>query len=151
MENQANPLDDSFILSPSSETIFVPATAWQRFANMIIDTVAFYFLVFIIFILLGFLFQILSGGTSGLTEGLSYLIIFGIYFFYYVFFENQFGKTIGKMVTKTRVVNLEGVKPSRSTILLRTVCRFIPFEAFTFLGSGHGMHDRLSKTMVVKM
>ena len=36
-------------------------------------------------------------------------------------------------------------------ILVRTFCRYIPFEAFTFLGnkSPIGWHDKLSKTIVV--
>jgi hypothetical protein len=37
-----------------------------------------------------------------------------------------------------------------SQILGRTFSRFVPFEPFSFLGSGHGWHDRWSDTRVVR-
>ena len=60
------------------------------------------------------------------------------------------GKTIGKYITKTVVVMEDGSKPKSSNILLRSLCRLIPFEAFSFLGAkGKGWHDTISKTYVV--
>lgn len=63
--------------------------------------------------------------------------------------ESVFSKTPGKVVKKTKVVNYAGVKPSTSSILIRNVCRMIPFDSFSFLGSDRGWHDTLSKTYVV--
>ena len=49
------------------------------------------------------------------------------------------------------VVNVHGAKPSVNAIIKRTLCRFIPFEPFTFLGlNSRGWHDSFSKTYVVK-
>jgi hypothetical protein len=45
-------------------------------------------------------------------------------------------------------VTLDGSKPGLRTILLRTLCRFIPFEPFSFFGE-RGWHDGLSDTLVV--
>ena len=65
-------------------------------------------------------------------------IYFFVYFFvilclYYFIMELTLGKTIGKFFTGTKVVNLNGGKPNSSEIAIRTLCRFIPFELFTFL------------------
>ena len=37
-----------------------------------------------------------------------------------------------------------------SECALRSICRFIPFNGLSFLGSNRGWHDRFSKTMVVE-
>ncbi len=69
---------------------------------------------------------------------------------YYLPLEIGFGRTLGKMVTGTKVVNEEGRKPSAGQVLGRTLCRFIPFEAFSFLGAQtRGWHDSIPKTWVV--
>ena len=48
------------------------------------------------------------------------------------------------------VVLEDGTKPTTSDIVIRSLCRFIPFEAFSFLGDeGRGWHDSLSDTYVV--
>jgi uncharacterized RDD family membrane protein YckC len=69
---------------------------------------------------------------------------------YYTVLEGLTSRTLGKFVTGTHVVTDEGLKPSFPAILGRTLCRFIPFEAITFLFSPIGFHDRLSHTRVVK-
>jgi uncharacterized RDD family membrane protein YckC len=82
----------------------------------------------------------------------------GEYFFgfiimsgYYIFFEGIFGQSLGKMITGTFVVTEDGEKPNLERIMTRTLCRFIPFDTFSFLGANAiGWHDSISKTMVVK-
>lgn len=77
----------------------------------------------------------------------AYLLIFG----YYSLFEIFSQRTLGKIITGTKVVTIDGRKPSAGDILLRTLCRFVPFEAFSFFGDvNKGWHDKWSKTMVVK-
>ncbi|OIQ19411.1 MAG: hypothetical protein BM549_10735 [Lacinutrix sp. MedPE-SW] len=79
-------------------------------------------------------------------ENLNYFMI-ALYYLYYLIFEYTTGQTIGKIITKTKVVNIDNdLKPSFSTILLRTLCRLIPFEIISYLFSVNGLHDRLSKT-----
>lgn len=69
---------------------------------------------------------------------------------YYSFFEGITGRSIGKYFTKTRVVDENGDKPTFNAIFIRSLCRFIPFEAFSFLGDNAiGWHDSMSKTRVV--
>ncbi|MCO4291586.1 RDD family protein [Solitalea sp. MAHUQ-68] len=71
-------------------------------------------------------------------------------FAYYFIAEAVFGQTLGKIITRTHVVNDYGEKPGVLRILGRTLCRSIPFEAFSFLFTPMGWHDSISKTYVVK-
>ncbi|WP_281297587.1 RDD family protein [Flavobacterium limnophilum] len=74
-----------------------------------------------------------------------------ILFLYYFLTETYFSRTFAKYFTKTIVVTKDGLKPSYKIILLRTLCRFIPLEAITFLGSNvRGLHDFFSDTYVVR-
>jgi uncharacterized RDD family membrane protein YckC len=68
---------------------------------------------------------------------------------YYLVFEGLWGRTPGKWVCGTRVVDEDGRKPAFGTVVKRTLCRFIPFEPFSFLGE-RGWHDSISKTRVIR-
>lgn len=70
---------------------------------------------------------------------------------YYLLFEGLFHKTPAKFFTKTIVKKSDGKNLGFKDIFIRTLSRFIPFEAFTFLGNKNpiGWHDRISKTLVV--
>ena len=70
---------------------------------------------------------------------------------YFVVMEAMFQRTLGKFLTGTKVVAQDGGRPSFGQILGRSCARFIPFEAFSFLGGKHpvGWHDSLSGTRVV--
>lgn len=73
-----------------------------------------------------------------------------VHIVYYGLFETLSMRTLGKYVTNTVVVNRDGSRPDTNRILLRTICRQIPFEIFSFLGVFPiGWHDTLSKTLVV--
>jgi uncharacterized RDD family membrane protein YckC len=70
---------------------------------------------------------------------------------YYLFFEGLFQATPGKFITRTRVVDRDGNRPSFGSIVGRTLARFVPFEPFSFFSSTQeGWHDRWSGTRVVK-
>jgi uncharacterized RDD family membrane protein YckC len=64
--------------------------------------------------------------------------------------EIKFQKTLGKFITKTKVVKMNGEKPENSDIILRTFCRFLPFDRLSFVFTKNGFHDFLSKTKVIK-
>ena len=60
------------------------------------------------------------------------------------------GRTIAKYITQTKVVMEDGTTPKASDIVLRSLCRLIPFNVFSFLGAeGRGWHDSISNTYVV--
>lgn len=70
---------------------------------------------------------------------------------YYSFFESITGRTPAKYITKTKVVDVNGTKPSLKSIVLKSACRFIPLNPFTFLFLEVGLHDKISKTRVVRV
>ena len=78
--------------------------------------------------------------------------LFGLLFTipYYIFMEGITGRTIGKYLTGTIVVDHQGNKPNLETIIKRSFCRAIPFNALSFLGEkSRGWHDSISETYVV--
>lgn len=75
---------------------------------------------------------------------------YSLMFIYYFSMESITDRTLGKYVTKTMVVLENGEKPTNQNIAKRSLCRMIPFDAFSFLGTlGKGWHDSISKTYVV--
>lgn len=120
------------------------ASAGQRFANLLIDSVISFILVFAYAFILG-----MTAGFAAL-EGPLYLTAYLIAPIYFIVMESATGKSIGKMITGTRVVTEEGGKPSLGQYVGRAFARYIPFEAFSFLGSkAVGWHDSLTSTRVI--
>jgi len=68
---------------------------------------------------------------------------------YYAITEILFSKSLGKLITRTHVVDSEGEKPGFLSIIIRSLCRNLPFEFVSFLIFPLGWHDQLSKTRVV--
>lgn len=130
------------------------ASQGQRFTNYIIDLICTLIFVVIFSFILGIVLALVAPSALSAFEGgnkpLEYLIGFIAGTIYYSMLEGISGQSIGKAITRTKVVTETGEKPDFATILLRSVCRYIPFEAFSFLGSEPiGWHDSLSKTRVV--
>ena len=66
--------------------------------------------------------------------------------------EGIFNQSLGKIVTNKYVAKANGGKPSFGNILLRSICRFIPFEAFSYLPSPMSKwHDKFSNTDVFEV
>ena len=125
---------------------FPPTTRVKRFSNLILDWIGMVIFGFILGAILGII------GLYFIIEGM------GDWFFgiimtvsYYVIFESVWSKTPAKFITKTKVITEYGEKPSFKTIFIRTLVRFVPFEAFSFLSPERprGWHDRWSKTIVI--
>jgi uncharacterized RDD family membrane protein YckC len=117
-----------------------------RFLNLVIDSICFWIL-WIIHVLLfeDFIKNIIGEGSA--MKNIAYLLTF--YFMYNFVFELLFGKTIGKFLTGTKVVDNDEKKPTFKTLLIRNLCRLIPFDAFSYLIFETGWHDSISKTTVV--
>lgn len=135
-----------FIKEETEKTEAEGASTTLRFVNYLIDIIA------------GYLFTSLVGGiiASFLPvnfTGYPFLIMIVMaasFFAYYIAMEVLFQKTLGKFITKTKVVTINGQKPKEQEIVLRTLCRMIPFDNFSFLFSRNGWHDQFSKTRVIK-
>ncbi|WP_040279379.1 RDD family protein [Psychroserpens damuponensis] len=133
----------------------VLASKGIRLANFIID----YIVQVILGVAMGFIIGIISEltGSYGFIDfffnsGRLMEFIFGyiILLLYYTTIETLTGRSLGKFITKTKVVLYDGEKPTFNEILVRSLCRLIPLEFFSFLGEdGKGWHDSISKTYVV--
>lgn len=123
------------------------ANRGRRFATFLLDYVGIFACSAVVGAVYALLFR-----AADLDNGVfSRLIGFAVLFGYYVFFEGIWGRTPGKWLTGTRVESELGGPPTFKQVLLRTVVRFVPFEAVSFLTRGHGWHDRWSKTRVVRL
>lgn len=126
------------------------ASSGKRFANYLIDTIGYLILCFIIGIYIAFTSPELLDRISKEKSLTGYVFSFLCFYFYYFGLEALTGMTLGKLITGTKVVNEEGLKPGIMDLALRTICRFIPFEPLSLLGEDKlGWHDTLSKTKVV--
>jgi hypothetical protein len=119
-----------------------PVSKFSRFVNWLLDLI----LVSIIslsnvnLLSQGFIFE----DIPFLNEDPSWFVSLNL-IIYYLFFEVVFLQTVGKLHNNSFVA----YKDNRfSRIIGRTLCRLIPFEAFSFLGK-KGWHDSLSGTQVV--
>ncbi|MBJ2173991.1 RDD family protein [Aureibaculum sp. A20] len=132
------------------------ASKGKRFLNYLIDLGFFYAL----FILLGVLLYIIAEitGSEGLYDFLielenvnpiiDRLLTAVLLVIYYTVLESLSQKTIGKLITRTKVVLENGERPPFEVFVKRSLCRIIPFDPISFLGS-KGWHDSISKTYVV--
>ncbi len=144
--------------SKITENELITKTAGQgkRFANFLLDYI---FLIVISMIFgagLGIVIAIISPQSVSFFDAdnklINYFFGFVVGMIYYTFLEFATGRTIAKFITKTKVVTEKGEKPDLGSILVRSLCRFIPFEPFSFLGSdASGWHDKLSKTKVIEV
>lgn len=140
---------------------------WVRLGNNLIDQFIITYLISFVYFLssrLGFPLleaSVFTKGTAPISPNVvpfldgyitlnvyGYLIMMASTFFYYILMEGISGQTLGKMITRTVVVNRYGEKPLWGEILVRTLCRFIPFDALSFIPHGIGWHDRISQTYV---
>ncbi len=138
---------DNFYKPPASDVEenveLVEATKGRRFVNFLLDAIA-------LSILTPFFVSAPLVTTRGIrSPDEVWLWFLGIQFGYYFFSEGLFGRTPAKLLTGTRVVDLDGARPTLWRIFRRTLSRFFPFEPLSFLTRGTGWHDRWSDTVVV--
>jgi len=118
-----------------------------RFANFVIDFMVIFILYAIIVPTIESILPLTNRVELSIYR-MGSLILFIA--FYYISFEHNSQKTLGKMITKTKVVTLDGNKPELMDIVSRTFCRLIPFDRFSFFFTRNGFHDAISGTKVIK-
>ena len=124
------------------------ASKQKRFLTFLIDYIMRFVIIFVIGVILG-LAVYFTNDIDYLSwlDNLYELLLVALY---YIFMESITGRTIGKYIMGTKVLMRDGTKPEADKILLRTLCRFIPFEPFSFFGDdSKGWHDTLTDTVVV--
>lgn len=128
-----------------------------RFANYIIDYILKFGFGYLIGLVAGLMYSYLNviapyDFITNMNKFEEFMLGYIISLIYYFTFEVLTQRTMGKYITGTKVVTYEGEKPSAGTIFKRTLCRFIPFNPFSFLGeSGRGWHDSIPDTYVVNI
>ena len=119
-----------------------PVSSSRRFLNFLIDLTIWGSVLMLINLIID-LTQINS------SRFYNFSLLSVTFLIYYFGMEILFQRTMGKFLTKTKVVNQDGEKPTPSQITLRTLCRLIPFDQFSFLFVRKGFHDFFSSTMVI--
>ena len=144
MENQI--LDDGLI---REQPKLIAADKGKRLGNYIIDRIVLTILT--VGLTFGY-YMFADAAVEEVNTIADYIISSLLFVVGYSFFEIALkGKTPGKYLTKTRVVMRgTGATPDAGTIIKRSFCRIVPFEAFSFLGHVRdGWHDKWSDTMVI--
>ena len=132
------------------------ASQGKRFLNYLLDLVFIVIFILVFYFILGIILALVAPSTlSNMEEGnklLQYLVSFIASMIYYTSFEAATGRSIAKYITKTKVVTEIGEKPNFKVIVVRSLCRFIPLEALSFLfNDGSGWHDTISNTKVINV
>ncbi len=129
------------------------ANKGTRFLNNLLDMIFYFICMVLLGVLLGVASLLFGFDISWIDQENSLVTrLLGIVFFflYYLFFESIFATTPAKWITQTIVITENGEKPDFRTIVIRSLCRIVPFEAFTFFGEPDGgFHDAKSHTRVV--
>jgi len=127
------------------------ASTGLRFANYLLDRIGMYiFIIGFVFLLEALKSQSTTYMYSVELSNVELILMLTIMLTYWIIPEYLWGKTPAKFLTRTKVVTKSGKRPTFMTIVGRTLCRFIPFEPFSFLGSKPvGWHDSISNTRVV--
>ena len=114
----------------------------KRLINLVVDLIVIALLMEITFRL---------EDLTDFKEPIKILRVIIVFGGYRIPMEYYFGETVGKYITKTTVIDYGGNKITFKAALVRSLCRWIPFE-FLSLGLGadaKAWHDLISKTYVV--
>lgn len=146
---------------PTTEIVDVPlvgnvesASKVRRFFNWLVDKLVMFGLAVVAAILVGLAWgdQALEW-IEGMNKPTEYAVDYALAFIYYTLMEGLFGVSVGKLITGTRVVDAEGRRLTFPRALLRSLCRMIPFDAFSLLLSDDDVrrawHDSITRTYVV--
>lgn len=154
-DNYQNPPQEQEATEPQPS--LNPASRTKRFLNYLLDVLFFMLLFFLIYIVVFVVLSIFNpefletNEATPLEDLIDNLIGYMAFLLYYTVPESLWSKSPAKFITKTKVVTNQDQKPTSGQIFGRTVARYIPFEAFSFLTSSHprGWHDKVSGTKVV--
>jgi len=145
---------DGHLLRPRPKKL-VPASIWKRILNILLDYVGTILFFSVILFIISFFSEIpirenLQHNRIAHPYAFQMLGLFAMYVYYVASEFYLEGKTFGKYLTQTKVVTMDGRPPELKKILLRSLLRFLPFEAISLLFlKNHTWHDQWSGTMVI--
>lgn len=127
------------------------ASKGQRFKGHLLDFIFVYLFALLFGFILGIVLAIFH--SIQLLHQINHLLLGVLILILYYFPQEALsGRTLGKRIIGTQVLNIDGSSLSMKQAFGRTLCRFIPFDALSFLFDGEkprGWHDTLSKTIVI--
>lgn len=130
-----------------------PVSKLFRLLNFILDSI-FFLLIYGVLTLIYLIVYVKAtppeADSDPIVTLLPYILIIPGYFLYYFISEYFFHPTFAKRITKTKVVSINQSSIKLKQIVIRTIARIIPFEAASYMVTEVGMHDILSKTMVIR-
>jgi uncharacterized RDD family membrane protein YckC len=158
-ENYNEVQQDLFV--PEDLLMLERAGNGRRFVNLLIDSIiARYVINLATGYVLGLLFYKLAPDNNfslyGEQDSLAFIVFIYLSAFvnaliYYTFCEKVFnGQTLGKLITGTKAVREDGSPLTWKNALLRSLVRYVPFDAFSIWSDGGIWHDRWTKTIVVR-
>lgn len=155
MEDTQTPASQEQHIFDNFRQQLTQASSGKRLANYIIDLVSFYVFMYLfsyVLVEISYDLAVILYGDNG--EGfdlLGRLIMLVFYGMYMGLIEAMFkGRSLGKLITGTVAVNEDGSRISGQSALLRGLCRAVPFNALSALGSRcYPWHDKWTKTYVV--
>jgi uncharacterized RDD family membrane protein YckC len=138
------------------ETTFPEAGSGKRFLNLVIDRIAEMALAYMVGLIAVWLYEnqintVLLESLQTMSKGEEFVFGLVLWMVYYVATESFGGRTLGKLITGTKAVMKDGRRLTFGATLCRTLCRAIPFEPLSFLGSKGGWHDTMTNTKVVDL
>ncbi|MFM9944176.1 MAG: RDD family protein, partial [Bacteroidia bacterium] len=125
------------------------APKWKRLVNFLID---YYLILLIWFTGMVLITSYIDREKDVVSDTLFNVLIitpFILVFLLYFICERFAGKTLGKLMTGTKVISVFDEELTTNQILIRTLCRIIPFEPISLFFSDTAWHDDWSDTVVV--
>jgi hypothetical protein len=136
---------ESYKLGDADISNYVEVTGWQRFSHLVTDLLLLMFFFYPWVIWLGQTMQI----PNSIAASFLAVCFIILQLFFYILFETTFGATPGKYLTESRTIKNGMDSLPVGAAILRSFCRFIPFERLAFL-LGSRWHDNWSDTNVVR-
>jgi len=121
----------------------------KRLANYLLDII--FAIIFAFVIIFGFMLLVallMPSSYESFEDFSTPLAYLGIYLYYAIFEGANKGRTLGKLITGTQAIREDGANLTFQDAALRSLCRLVPFEAFSGLGDAP-WHDAWTKTKVV--
>ncbi|SFN15662.1 Uncharacterized membrane protein YckC, RDD family [Chryseobacterium oleae] len=128
------------------------ASKGARFANYMIDLIAFYIVFFVIMLVITLINPAYGHWFANTHDLLQRLIGVVSYALFSFFIEAVTGgRSLGKLITGTKVIMTDGEKPSVGDYFLRNIIRgIILIDQLSFFGE-NGLHDSWSHTRVINI
>lgn len=124
---------------------------WPRFGHYLLDFL-FIMVLTILLVYTGIIKpseQMFYYNRNGFSFNYDYdFSSYIIFLVYYLVCEATMGRTLGKFATNSYVIDEYANKPDFGKLFIRSISRWIPFNALSCLGK-RGWHDQISKTFVV--